>query len=244
MQSAYKEDLAYIHDAGFKALAENAVSEAIDSLRCAGIHNGLIVELGCGSGITSRILSNAGFDVMGIDLSEPLVEKARERVPEGRFKIGSFVHTEIPQCVAVTAIGEVLNYTFDSANNADLRDKLFRRIYQALNPGGLMIFDIAGPARAPSFGSRKTFVEAPDWAVLVEVEASEDQRHLIRNITTFRRQGDGYRRDREIHRLELINELELAEHLERTGFRVRRLSRYGSFSLPQGLFGFMARKPE
>jgi SAM-dependent methyltransferase len=244
MQHAYQYDLAYVHDAGFGHLAASAAPVVIGELKRAGIDSGTVVELGCGSGITSRLLRNAGYEIVGIDLSEPLIEMARKRVPDAVFRIGSFVTADIPPCVAVTAIGEVFNYTFDTANSTAVRAKTFDRIYAALAPGGLLVFDIAGHARAPSRSPQRTFAEGSDWAVLVEAEADAANSLLTRRITTFRKLGeeDFYRRNFEVHQLQLVDPVEVVELLQRIGFSVQTLACYSSL-LPQGLVGFLARKP-
>lgn len=243
MRTAYQNDLAYIHDAGFGHLAADAAPVVIEELKRSGIHSGTVVDLGCGSGITSRLLRDAGFGVVGIDLSESLIEMARERVPDAEFRVDSFVTADIPPCVAVTAIGEVLNYTFDTANSTSVRAKVLDRIYTALAPRGLLVFDMAGHARAPSRNPQRTFAEGPDWAVLMEAEADDTKSILTRRITTFRKQGELYRRDFEIHQLQLVDPVEVVELLQRVGFSVQTLDCYGSQPLPQGLVGFLARKP-
>lgn len=105
MQHAYRDDLAYIHDAGFGHLATSAAPVVIEELRRVGALSGTLVDLGCGSGITSGLLCDAGYEVIGIDLSEPLLQIARERVPKAAFRMDSFVRADIPPCVAVIAIG-------------------------------------------------------------------------------------------------------------------------------------------
>lgn len=243
MEQAYREDLAYIHDAGFGHLADEAGSVVIGALRRAGVNAGTIVDLGCGSGITARLLSDAGYDVVGIDLSEPLLRIARRRVPDATFRAASFVTADIPPCVAVTAIGEVFNYRFDTTNGAAVLAGVFERVYAALQAGGLFLFDIAGPARAPASSPQRTFAEGADWAVLVEVEAARDSALLTRRISSFRKCGALYRRDFETHRLRLIDPAEAVASLQRSGFTVQQLDRYGPLVLPQGLVGFLASKP-
>lgn len=243
MQHAYRDDLAYIHDAGFGHLATCAVPILLEELKHVGCHGGTTVDLGCGSGITSRLLYDAGYNVVGIDLSEPLLQMARKRVPGAIFRMESFVTADIPACVAVTAIGEVFNYTFDTANDATVRAKLFDRVYKALAPGGLFVFDMAGPTRAPLNYRERAFSEGHDWAVLMEVEADTASNLLTRRITSFRKQGDLYRRDFELHQLQLVDPLEIVESLQRIGFSVQTLDCYGSLPLPRGLVGFVARKP-
>lgn len=245
MHHDYRDDLAYVHDAGFSHLAASAAPVVIEELKRAGMDSGTVVDLGCGSGVTARLLRDAGYEVAGIDLSEPLIEMARQRVPDGTFRIGSFATADIPPCVAVTAIGEVFNYTFDPANSTAVRAKAFDRIHAALAPGGLLVFDMAGPSRAPSSSPQRTFAEGSDWAILVETGADAGKSLLTRRITTFRKleEGELYRRDFELHQLQLVDPAEIVESLQRTGFSVQALASYGSLPLPQGLAGFLARKP-
>lgn len=242
MQYSYRNDLAYIHDAGFGYLAKNAALMLIEELQRAGIQSGIVVDLGCGSGIMARMLHDAGYEVVGIDLSESLVEMARNRVPEAVFRVGSFATEDIPPCVAVTAIGEVLNYTFDEANCSAVRARTFSRIYASLAPGGLLVFDMAGPARAPSESPQRTFSEGSDWAVLMEAEIDRTHRLLTRRITTFRKLGELYHRDFETHQLQLVDPGDVVASLQRIGFCVQTLACYGSLALPPGLIGFLARK--
>ena len=54
---AYRTDLAYIHDRGFSRLAEQAARGIVVTLRRAGIRRGLILDLGCGSGRSSRVFA-------------------------------------------------------------------------------------------------------------------------------------------------------------------------------------------
>ncbi len=242
MQDAYRDDLAYIHDAGFGRLAESAAGVLMDELQRSGIRRGTVVELGCGSGISSRRLCAAGYHVVGIDLSESLLRQARQRVPEAVFQRGSWVDANIPPCVAVTAIGEIFNYTFDPANSPAARSNVFQRIYAALEFNGLFLFDLAGPERAPSPNPLRSYAEGADWAVLCEAEADPQHRTLTRRMTTFRQQGAWYRRDFEQHQLQLVDPDGVSQELRRLGFSVATRSNYGSMPLPRGLTAFVARK--
>jgi hypothetical protein len=78
--------------------------------------------------------------------------------------------------------------------------------------------------------------------VLVTTEEDERAGILTRRITSFRRVGDLYRRDHEVHTLRLIRRPEVLEQLGDLGFRVRTLRAYGDMRLPLGLVGFLARK--
>ena len=77
---AYDEHLAYIHDQGYAEIVEAA---AVCVLEVLASHAS-IVELGCGSGVTARRLTDAGHKVLGIDQSAALIALARGRAPRAR----------------------------------------------------------------------------------------------------------------------------------------------------------------
>jgi SAM-dependent methyltransferase len=242
MTDAYREDLAYIHDAGFGGLAQAAAPVLLNALRQRGIDRGLVVDLGCGSGIMAKAVADAGYQVVGIDLSPSMIALARERVPAGDFRVESLLKADLPRCDAVTAIGECFNYLFDRGNSGASLSRLLKRIHEALEPRGVLLFDVAGPGRVRGAAPRRSFWESDDWAALVHVEEDSGHRTLTRRITSFRRVGELYRRDQETHRQRLIPPAELARALRAIGFRVRMLRGYGATAFPVGLAGFLARK--
>jgi 2-polyprenyl-3-methyl-5-hydroxy-6-metoxy-1,4-benzoquinol methylase len=71
--------------------------------------DGLVVDLGCGSGIVSRAVAEAGYEVLGIDISPAMIALAKAHVPGGAFRVASVIATDIPPCIAVAAVGEVFN---------------------------------------------------------------------------------------------------------------------------------------
>jgi SAM-dependent methyltransferase len=243
MADAYQDDLAYIHDAGYGGPARNAAPVLLSRLRLSNIGRGLVIDLGCGSGILSEVVTAAGFDVLGIDLSPAMVELARQRVPGGEFRVGSLLSAELPACVAVAAVGECVNYLFDRGITEQRLRRLFRRVHDALCPGGVFVFDAAGPGRVPGSGTFRTYREEDGWAVLVAAEEDRERLLLTRRITSFRKVGDLYRRDHEVHRLRLLPRALIVGLLRKVGFRVRTLSCYGPLKLPPGWVGFLARKP-
>jgi SAM-dependent methyltransferase len=244
MVEAYRDDLAYIHDVGFGGLAKNAAPFLLELLRHKGVDSGLVVDLGCGSGILAQELETAGYDVLGIDISKALIAIAKDRVPNGQFREQSLITAELPSCVAVAAIGECFNYLFDQGNTQQGLLKLFGRIYNALNPGGLLVFDVASPGRVSESNPYRTYTEGDDWAVLMTAFEDEGLRLLTRHITTFRRVGYLYRRDHEVHQLRLLTQQELAEQLQSIGFQVSTFFSYGQLKFALGHVGFLARKRE
>jgi SAM-dependent methyltransferase len=238
----YKQDLASIHDVGYGDYALKSAPSILDVLAKKQIREGLIVDLGCGSRLSAFAFTEAGYRVLGVDLSESMIAIAQSRVPNAEFRVESLFQTDIPACNAVTAIGECLNYQFD-VNNVQILVQLFQRIYNALAPGGVFIFDIAEPGQVTAENSTRGFTEGQDWIVLVEKEEDHEQAILIRRIITLRKMREGYRRDDEIHHLRLYQATEIAEVLQDVGFQVQVMYGYGEYNLPIAHVAFIADKP-
>jgi SAM-dependent methyltransferase len=236
--AGYKDDLAYIHDVGFGDFAKQAAPGLLKILRLNGITKGLVIDLGCGSGIWTQELIKAGYEVLGVDISAAMIRLARKRTPQAQFVKQSFLKMRLPQCAAVTALGECFNYLFDKNNGKKTLFRFFSRVYEALSPGGVFIFDIVEPGLQTSL----RHAMGKDWAILVQVEEDSSKHILTRRITTFRRIGKLYRRDEETHCCRLYDRHELSGALRRLGFKVRLLRRYGLFRLYKNRVGFVARK--
>lgn len=223
----YGSDLAYIHHAGFSEFAESAAPGLIDILGRHGVRDGLIVELGCGSGILARALTRAGFDVLGYDASPAMIALARETAPSGQFAVARLDEANVPPCDAIVAMGEVLNYAdFDAVRR--LVAKIKTRV---------LVFDIAERGAYPPYDERR--VEGDDWSVIAIKES--DGVHLTRRVLTFRADGDTMRRTEEVHRLELYDRGEMKTLLREHGFRVRVRRSYGTRRLPTGHAVYVAR---
>jgi SAM-dependent methyltransferase len=240
--AAYRDDLAYIHDAGFGGFAAGAAPWLLSLFRSNGLEDGLVIDLGCGSGIWARELLMAGYRVLGFDISPAMVALARKAAPRGEFHAASFVDAPLRPCVAVTAIGEIFNYRFDSRNTSQRLDTLFERVHGVLRPGGLFVFDVALSGRIPE-GRRRTYSEGKDWACLYEGVEDRAAKTLTRTITTFRKVGRAWRRDSEVHHLRLYERGDIMSRLRSAGFRVQVVDRYGKTQFPDGYLGFVAKKP-
>lgn len=243
MTEWYREDLAYIHDVGFGDYALESAPGILGILARSRIREGLVVDLGCSGGLWARELANAGYRVLGIDISRAMVELARGRVPEAEFRVGSLFEVDLPPCAAVTSVGEVFNYLFDPHGDDETLSRLFRSVHDALSPGGVFVFDVAEPGQVRQGMPARGFTEGGDWVVLVEREEDGERRILTRRIISFRRVGEHYRRDDEVHRQPLYESLEIAGELRRAGFRVRTMRGYGEYRLPRAHAAFVARKP-
>ncbi|HEX7706391.1 MAG TPA: class I SAM-dependent methyltransferase [Thermoanaerobaculia bacterium] len=223
--ATYREELAWIHHSGFSEFSESAASGILELLQKAGIADGLIVEMGCGSGILARELTAAGFEVAGFDASRAMIDLARRTAPLARFQIGAFGDVALPRCQGITAIGEVLNYgTLDDVRH------FVAEAARALSPGGLLLFDAAEPDGYPPHEERR--LGGDDWSVIVEKH--REGKRLTRRIRTFRQRRDEIIRDEETHTLELYDRATLLTILREAGFRVRTRRSYGKRRLPRG----------
>src|SRR5512146_1983580 len=97
----YQEDLAYIQAVAFGGLASGAMPAVIDRLRAARIPVRRVVDVGCGAGISTRALVDAGFDTRAIEPSASLLAIARSTAPGARFELGSVCDVALEPCDAI-----------------------------------------------------------------------------------------------------------------------------------------------
>jgi SAM-dependent methyltransferase len=243
----YGPEQAAIHDEAFGHTATNAARLLLDRLEQAGLTEGTVVDLGCGTGILAARLAEAGYEVVGLDLSPAMLARARRAAPHADLRLGSVHDAELPRAVGVAAVGEVLNYATDPRAGAAALGPAFARVHDALVPGGVFVFDVAGPGRGGPGGGGQRFHVHHDWCMGTTV-AEEGQR-LTRDMVTFVPEGDGtsWRRVDEHHLLHLYRPEDVAQALERAGFSVERLPGYPGAAedwvTVHGLAVFCARRP-
>jgi trans-aconitate methyltransferase len=225
----YFTDLAVVHDAAFAGLATRAAPAIVRLLHANAIRSGRIVELGCGSGITAAHLVSSGYDVLGVDASAAMIHLARRRAPGASFRVASVEATNIPRCVAVIAVGEVVTYL--PGGIGTLRG-LFRRVHAALEPGGLLIFDFIESAASRTYAIKAK--SGDDWMMASNATFDRKRRVLTRNIVVVRRRGRLVRRSSETHHVRIYGRRGIRALLVRTGFSVRLVRSYGRYRLLPG----------
>lgn len=236
MDDFYGQDLAAIHAEAFEALAASA-AETLLQLLGRGAPSRRVLDLGCGAGPLSWRLSEQGFSTWGLDLSPAMIAVARTRLPGAEFQCGSILDVRLPKAAAATAVGETLNYA--TARDPTALSAVFERVFEALAPGGVFLFDLAGPGRA---GAGRSFVEGMKWAV--GLVATECDNELLRKISTFRDVDAGiWRRSYEEHRLRLWPSASVVEQLGSCGFQVEMLPGYVGATMPPSLHVYLAIRP-
>ncbi len=238
----YRAELARIHHEGFAFHAEDCAPGILSLLGSVRSRHGLVVELGCGSGLLTKHLVDAGHRVIATDASSPMLDIAREyagAVQEIRRL--TLPDDPLPQADAIVSVGHVVNYLPD----ADAIERALVAMAEALRPGGLLAIDLCdlsyGEARsAPSTGGWV----ADDWAIITERSVPSPDR-FVRQMAIFMKNEDGsWRRDDERHDNVLLDVSAIPTLLAREGVVAQAMRSFGSWELPVGLYALVGRKPE
>ena len=240
MRSFYEADLANVHHSGFTELADLGGNELLKVFEAEDLPSGCVIDLGCGSGVWARKLVDRGYEVLGIDVSQSMIDLARRNAPGAEFQIASVYDAALRPCAAVTALGEVLNYCAGGEPSNQTLGALFESVADNLKEGGVFVFDVIVESDGVSLEGR-SWRRGPDWAVLWEVSASE-RNLLSREIIVFRKIGDDYACSSEQHQIRVFDPAEISQLLSRAGFRVTVSSSYGSYRLAPARLAFLARK--
>jgi SAM-dependent methyltransferase len=237
----YGHDLAYLHHAGFGDFARQVAPNLIRLLRANGVPGGLVVDLGCGSGIVAHELTRAGYEVLGVDSSPEMIKLARKNAPNARFVTGSLYEVDLPPCDAVTAIGEVFNY-IPPVNEVHPRlSTQFFKINKALRMGGVLLFDVLAQATAKNV-TYENWREGEDWAVHVTAHEDRTARIVERQITLFRQIGELYRRTNETHRLFIHWRSQIERDFRLLGYKYTRSHRYDDYVLTPRRLSYLGIK--
>jgi len=99
------------------------------------------LDFGCGTGRSSRLLTACGFDVVGVDAAEPMVERARRADPQGRYL---FVHDGDLDQLECSFDLVLAAFPFDNIPNARKPD-LLHSIARRLAPAGRILNVVSSP---------------------------------------------------------------------------------------------------
>jgi len=101
------------------------------------------LDFGCGAGRSTRFLKRLGFDTLGADISEPMLARARERDPEGKYlrvPDGDLVG------IAADAFDLVFSaFTFDNIPTMEKKIALLDSLGQLLKSGGRIVNLVSAP---------------------------------------------------------------------------------------------------
>jgi trans-aconitate methyltransferase len=97
-----------------------------------------IVDMGCGTGRHTAFLAEAGFSVVGVDVSRDMLEVARARAPEVQFELGDVFSWRPPSPVD----GVLCRGVFNDITHAEDRQRGIESLFAMLRPGGLLVLSV------------------------------------------------------------------------------------------------------
>ncbi len=191
------------------------------------------MELGCGSGLLTRFLLDAGHRVVATDASLAMLDLARAYAPEAeRIEQLTLPDDAIPEADAVVSIGHVLSYLRDQ----EAIEQALMAAARAVRPGGVLALDICdvewGRARRdiPNGGWADD-----DWALVTQFSVPTPT-SFVRQMAVFTRASDGsWRRSDERHDNSLIDTSTIPDLLAEHGIHVQVHRSFGDETLPVGL---------
>lgn len=157
---AYNE-FAYFYDefngaADYDALFRYVTAE----LRAHGVAGGILADLGCGTGDLTLMLSQAGYDVIGIDRSEEMLTVLREKADElGLSGWLLLLRQDILQLDLYGTIRAAVS-TFDTYSHIGPQERFAAAIRKAgffMEKGGVFVFDLNTPYKHRSVLAGQTF---------------------------------------------------------------------------------------
>ena len=196
------ESFAQVYDTFMDEVPYDAWADClIRRMQQDGIRDGLVLDLGCGTGQMTRRLARAGYDMIGVDSSPDMLQIAQEK-SDGldilylMQDMRSFELYGTVRCVISTC--DSLNYITE---REDLL-QVFRLVNNYLDPGGLFLFDMNSIYHYESLCAGNTFAESrDDCSFIWENSYDPESRINEYDLTLFLRREEGlYERFLETHR--------------------------------------------
>jgi SAM-dependent methyltransferase len=235
----YRRDLALVHHLGFGFHAQACTPGILSLLEPVLAGGGVVLELGCGSGLLTRELTAAGHHVIATDASPAMLDLARSYAPAADVRTLMLPGDPLPAADAVVSVGHVLSYLPDEQAIA----RALTAIARALRPGGLFAIDICDLAYGQArHNAPNTSQVHDDWAIITQYPRPAPGRFL-RQITTFVGGSDGsWRRDDELHHNVLIDTARVPALLAGEGVQVSVAAAFGTEQLSAGLRVLIGRR--
>jgi SAM-dependent methyltransferase len=155
-----------------------------------------LLDLGCGTGEHARYLAGKGFEVVGVDVSDTMLERAREDgLPAGvQFLLGDLAHVEsvvTGRFGGAVCLGNTLAHIMDHA----ALTQLFKGVRAVLLPGAPLVIQVLNYERLVHSGQRclpLTFIEDEDGeAIFLRVMTHHDDGSVTFTPSLLRYRKDG-----------------------------------------------------
>ena len=178
-----------------------------------------VADLACGTGSTTELLARRGYQVTAVDLSEEMLTEAMGKCMALDHP-PVFVHQALQDLrlsrgvdLAVCFL-DSLDYILDPKDCAEA----IRRVYRALNPGGIFIFDVNTPEKLRAMDGQ-VFLDEDDDVYCVWRGDFDDETNICSyGMDLFQREGDVWRRSFEEHEEYAYSIEQLTGFLKAAGF--------------------------
>lgn len=167
-----------------------------------GVEDGLVLDLGCGTGTMTEILASKGYDMTGVDFSEEMLDIAmQKRTKSGHdilYLMQDMREFELYGTIrAVVSVCDSMNYIM---SEEDLR-QVFSLVNNYLDPGGIFIFDMNTRYKYEELLGDNSFCETREdssfiWENYYDPEEQVNQYDLTLFI---KEEDDLFRRYEETH---------------------------------------------
>jgi SAM-dependent methyltransferase len=236
----YREDLALVHHRGFAFHAEACAPGILALLEPVREKLGLVLEIGCGSGLLTKELVRAGHRVVASDASPAMLRLTRITAPGAEEIVRLTLPDDaVPKVDAIVGVGHALNYLPETG----AINRALLSLAKSLLPGGVMAIDICDLEWGAAHTQQNLGRVGGDWAIISRFSLPSPDRY-VRDMTTFTRNDDGtWRRDDERHDNILIDTSTIPMLLASEGLRVEVRSSFGSEDLSAGLRTIIGHRP-
>ena len=186
--------------------------------------NGLrILDLGCGHGRYSRLLSEAGHTVVGLDLSEELLKEAQENLNHGLPFSGRlcFVRADMRDVPFYKVFDLVINMftSFGYFEEDEQNQKVLAAISRALKPGGRFLIDFLNRPQVINNLVKEDSFEQNGFRVSQSRRISPDGLRVEKTITIEGPQGlENYEES-----VRMFDRREMEEMLAKVGLQVEKV---------------------
>lgn len=223
--------LADAYDGLTRDIPYAAVLDFLEEImRQAGRRPQAVLDLACGTGTTSILLAERGYHVLGADISEEMLTAAAQKAAQLEnppfFIHQSMQRLRLPEPVdAVICLLDSLNYL---DKPSDCQEAIFR-VYRALKPGGVFLFDINTPQKLRALDGQVFLDETEDSYCVWRAQFDEGENRCYYGIDLFRKRAGLWERSFEQHCEYAYEPQALSQWLLRVGFT--RVEQYGDLRM-------------
>ena len=195
----------------------------VDQLHKDGITDGLVLELGCGTGTMTEILARRGYDMIGVDNAEEMLAEAMDKRMESGLDILYLLQDmqefELYGTVrAIVSVCDCFNYLTEEEDLAEV----FRLANNYLDPNGLFIFDMNTVYKYEVLLGDRTIAENREDGSFIWENSYDPETGINEyDLTLFLPAEHGlYEKSEEVHYQRAYTKEKIIELLEKAGMKL------------------------